>query len=150
MESVGEMEGDALETASALVGEPGSTAPSWRVEAQPTQALRNVAGYTAVSAELEEGVRWELLQQHTTAAPPAAAAPANSTKLPAAAVPVSTVAHSNNLHMYSLLLKATLDHISRAACGFLHQHKRGAPAYRAAVHLAHRKGSLARLAHPPQ
>jgi hypothetical protein len=50
-------------------------------------------------------VRWELLRQHMTAAPPAAAAPANSTKVPAAAVPVSTVAHSNNLRMYSLLPK---------------------------------------------
>ena len=36
-------------------------------------------------------------------APPAAAAPANSTKVPAAAVPVSTVAHSNSLPIYSLL-----------------------------------------------
>jgi hypothetical protein len=33
------------------------------------------------------------------AAPPTAAAPANSTKVPAAAVPVSTVAHSNSLPM---------------------------------------------------
>jgi hypothetical protein len=58
--------------------------------------------YAAAAAEPEEGVRWELLQQHTTAAPPAAAAPANRTKVPAAAVPVSTVAHSNNLNMVIL------------------------------------------------
>ena len=44
-------------------------------------------------------VRWRHLQQHTTAAPPAAAALANSTKVPVAAVPVSTVAHSNSLPM---------------------------------------------------
>ena len=48
-------------------------------------------------------VRWRHLQQHTTAAPPAAAALANSTKVPVAAVPVSTVAHSNSLPMYTLL-----------------------------------------------
>jgi hypothetical protein len=52
-----------------------------------------------------EGVRWELLQQHTTAAPPAAEAPANSTKVPAAAAPVSTAAHSNNLHIILPCLK---------------------------------------------
>ena len=63
--------------------------------------MREFWYYTTASAEPEEGVGWERLrQQHTTAAPPAAAAPANSTKVPAAAVPVSTAAHSNNLHMY--------------------------------------------------
>src|SRR5689334_19521004 len=60
-------------------------------------------------------VRWRLLQQHTTAAPPAAAAPANSTKVPAAAIPVSTVAHSNSLPMSLSPPETTLDHISRAA-----------------------------------
>ena len=58
--------------------------------------------YASASAEPEEGVRWERLQQQATAAPPAAAAPAKS-KVPAAAVPVSTAAHSNNLYMPSPL-----------------------------------------------
>jgi hypothetical protein len=45
------------------------------------------------------------------AAPPAAAAPANSTKVPAATDPVSTVAHSNNLHiLFFPCLKPTPDH----------------------------------------
>jgi hypothetical protein len=58
-----------------------------------------VADYEFVWVEPEDGVRWEGLQQHNTAAPPATAAPANRTKVPTAAVPVSTVAQSNNLLM---------------------------------------------------
>jgi hypothetical protein len=63
----------------------------------------HVADYEFVWAEPEDDVRWEGLQQHNTAAPPAAAAPANRTKVPTAAVPVSTVAQSNNLLVASPL-----------------------------------------------
>jgi hypothetical protein len=61
--------------------------------------LSRVADYELVWAEPDDDVPWERLQQHTMAAPPAAAAPANSTKVPRVAVPVSTVAQSNNLLM---------------------------------------------------
>jgi hypothetical protein len=67
------------------------------------------AGYTAAAVESEGGVRWESLQQRTAAAPPAAAAPINRTRVPATAVPVSTVAHTNNLPMYSPLPEPMLD-----------------------------------------
>jgi hypothetical protein len=56
-----------------------------------------VADYEFVWAGPEDAVRWEGRQQHTMAAHPAAAAPANRTIVPKAAVPVSTVAQSNNL-----------------------------------------------------
>jgi hypothetical protein len=74
----------------------------------------HVANYELVWAEPDDGVRWESLQQHTMAALPAAAAPANRTKVPAAAVPVSTVAQSNNLLMaFSPAFEATFVQPSR-------------------------------------
>jgi hypothetical protein len=74
----------------------------------------HVANYELVWAEPDDGVRWERLQQHTMAALPAAAAPANRTKVPAAAVPVSTVAQSNNLLMaFSPAFEATFVQPSR-------------------------------------
>jgi hypothetical protein len=70
-------------------------------------------------------VRWDGLQQHTMAAPPAAAAPANSAKAPPAAVPASTVAQSNSLLIaISPALQATSRSYLIGAERYLNNHMR--------------------------